>query len=96
MATNYVVRLNDVCSGHGCYPPRKSTSCSPDVICEGDYVVRYGDTLESHGCAVCIPHGGTHVGEHDVIVNGRSIQVGGDPIDCGSVCDQTCSNTYIG
>jgi uncharacterized Zn-binding protein involved in type VI secretion len=91
-----IVRLNDKCSGHTCFPPRKSTSCSPDVMVEGDYVVRYGDTLETHRCPGGPAHGGVHIGEHDTIVNGKSIQLGGDPIDCGSVCDETCPSTICG
>jgi uncharacterized Zn-binding protein involved in type VI secretion len=91
-----VVRLNDLCSGHDDYPPRKSVECSPDVMFEGDWVVRYGDKLESHCNTAGSCHDGVHIGQHDTIVNGKSIQVGGDPISCGSVCDTAASNSISG
>ncbi len=91
-----IVRLNDLCSGHGCYPPRKSITCSPDILVEGDYVCRYGDKLAQHGCPTCTYHGGTHIGERTSYGNGFAIQVKGDPIDCGSVCEGSCVDTICG
>ncbi len=43
-----IVRRTDVCSGHGCYPPRPSTSWSPDTWVNGLQVERVTDGLESH------------------------------------------------
>lgn len=88
-----IVRFNDVCSGHDCFPPRRPTSCSPDVFINGIAVERNGDTLETHCCdSSC--HGGIYVGSGSVYANGRSIQVVADPISCGSICAVGSGDTF--
>lgn len=89
-----VVRIDDVCSGHDCWPPRPSADGSPDVFVNNQQVERSGDALVEHCCFGC--HGGTHIGERNVLVNNSAIQVQGDPIDCGSVCDQCSSDVFAG
>jgi len=97
MSYKGIVRKTDNCSGHGCWPPRPSAEASTDVFVNGIGVVRYGDTMEIHCCPPDIDcHGGTHIGVRDVYANGLSIQVTGDPIDCGSVCDECSPDTLIG
>lgn len=88
-----VVRRTDNCSGHGCYPPRPSSSWSPDVFANGLEVERYSDTMEVHCCPPPC-HGGTHVGTHNGYANGLDIQVQGDPIDCGSVCAECSDDVF--
>lgn len=77
-----VTRRTDVCTGHGCWPPRPPCSWSPDVFANNLEAIRINDCWEVHCCPPC--HGGTSVGTHTVFVNGRDWQVTGDPIDCGS------------
>lgn len=89
-----VVREGDVCSGHSCYPPRISTSWSPDVFVDGLPVERFGDTLAVHCCGPSC-HPGVHIGQRTVYANGLSIQAVGDPIDCGSICAQGSLNVFI-
>ena len=89
-----VVRRTDNCSGHGCYPPRPATSWSPNVFVNNLNVERRTDTLESH-CCVDVCHGGVYEGKHTVFANGLDIQVQGDPIDCGSTCDECSPNVFV-
>ena len=80
-----VVRLGDVCTGHGCFPPRASVSGSPDFYVNSRPLVRVGDSWAAHGCPDCIPHGGTQVsGSPNFYVNSRPVARVGDSIDCGS------------
>lgn len=88
-----IVRRTDLCSGHGCYPPRPSSSWSTDVFVNGLEVERYSDTLETHCCGPAC-HGGSYVGVHNGYANCLDIQVQGDPIDCGSVCDECSSDSF--
>lgn len=48
-----IVRKTDMCSGHGCWPPRLPVSCSANVFVNNIPVVRNGDSLESHCCPSC-------------------------------------------
>jgi hypothetical protein len=100
-----VVRIDDNCSGHGCWPPRPSITGSPDVFVNNKQVERYNDVLEEHCCRRIIEidgeihirtycHDGLHLGIRDVFVNELPIQVGQDPISCGSVCDECSDNVF--
>jgi len=40
-----VVRLGDVCSGHGCWPSRACIEASSDVLINGIPAHRVGDAL---------------------------------------------------
>lgn len=89
-----VVRRGDDCSGHGCFPPRPSSSWSPNVFANGKNVERYGDSMQVHCCPPPC-HGGTHIGSHSVYANGQAIQVIGDPINCGSTCVEGSGNVFV-
>jgi len=79
------VRLNDVCTGHGCYGSRGNISASPNVFVNSRGAHRVGDSWDSHGCAVCPDHGGSQAsGSPNVFVNGMPLARIGDSIDCGS------------
>jgi uncharacterized Zn-binding protein involved in type VI secretion len=92
-----VVREGDYCTGHGCWPPRPSSSWSTDVFTNGLGTVRYSDTMQVH-CCPSIPecHGGTHIGTRNVYANGLDVQVIGDPIDCGSYCMEGSDDVFAG
>lgn len=79
----FVTRKTDVCSGHGCFPPRPSTSWSPNVYANSLNVERNGDGLASHCCGPPC-HSSNWVGGSSVYVNGKAIQKEGSPIACGS------------
>lgn len=94
MAGKGVVRRTDLCSGHGCYPPRPSATWSPNVFVNGLEVERYSDTMEVHCCGDC--HSGVHIGTGTVYANSLVIQAQDDPISCGSICDECSSNVFVG
>ena len=91
-----VVRKIDICTGHGCFPPRFPVTMSSNVFVNGQPVVRQGDMLESHCCPDHGCHPGTYVGGGTVFANGKAIQKVGDPIDCGSKCAGGSSTVSIG
>jgi uncharacterized Zn-binding protein involved in type VI secretion len=80
-----IVRLGDMCSGHGCFPSRVSISASPDCLISGIPAVRVGDLWESHGCSVCAPHDAMQAsGSPNVLINGIPVARIGDFLSCGS------------
>ena len=69
-----VTRLGDICTGHGCFPPRPSISSSPNVYVNGIPVIRVGDAYAPHGCSHCKSHPGNLVsGSLTVFVNGLPV-----------------------
>ena len=90
-------RKPDVCSGHGCYPPRPPASWSSNVKVNGLEALRQYDAYAAHGCAVCVPHGGSVAsGSSTVYINDRQAARIGDPIDCGSVIAVGSHNVLVG
>ena len=69
-----VHRLGDICTGHGCFPSRKSSGGSPNVNINGIPAHRQTDPWESH----CCPNQGCHTstlesGSSTVNVNGEVV-----------------------
>lgn len=91
-----VTRLGDLCSGHGCWPPRPSIDASQNVKANGIGVMRVGDPYAIHCCkAKC--HGGNLVmGSSSVFVNGIAAGRIGDAVSCGSVAARGSSNVFAG
>lgn len=78
------VRLGDICTGHGCFPPRPNIEASSDVFIDGIGAHRVGDAWASHCCGIPC-HGGTQAtGSPTVFVNGQALARIGDSVDCGS------------
>lgn len=104
-------RFSDCTAGHGCplggpcgfAPPTIAGSASPNVIINGKGAVRFGDVIVPHSCLACAndcsspcsPHSGTYLGNHSVIVNGRSIQTAGDLISCTDIAVCCSPNVII-
>jgi len=44
------VRFTDICTGHGCYPPRDNARGSPNVFANKLECHRVGDKWNTHGC----------------------------------------------
>lgn len=81
-----VVRLGDICTGHGCWPPRPNVSASGDVFTNNIGTHRVGDGWAPH-CCCPIPavHASSQAsGSPNVFVNNRAVARIGDSIACGS------------
>lgn len=93
-----VCRLGDICSGHGCWPPRPNVSASPNVFVNGIKVHRIGDEWAVH-CCPAIPEchdGQLAAGSSTVFINGLACARIGDPVSCGSFAAQGSGNVDAG
>lgn len=91
-----VTRLGDICSGHGCWPPRNNDSASDDVFVNGLGVHRLGDHWVVHCCDGSCHDGVAASGSNSVFVNGIPAVRIGDAVSCGSVSAQGSPNTFFG
>lgn len=90
-------RLYDICTGHGCYPPRPCISASSNVLINGRGAMRVGDRFSSH----CCPKRGCHTGNLSsggttVLINNKAVGRIGDPVSCGSSVMTASDNVLIG
>lgn len=93
-----VTRLGDICTGHGCWPPRANIEGSPNVFVNGIPVHRQGDAWGAHTCPP-IPETHSSVlgsGSSTVFVNGKQLGRIGDPVACGSAVATGSSNVFAG
>jgi uncharacterized Zn-binding protein involved in type VI secretion len=95
-----VVRLRDICTGHGCWTPRPNASASPNVFVNSRGAHRQGDKWKKH-CKPCgiSPkcHGSVLAkGSSTVYVNSRQLGRIGDPIACTSLCATGSPNVRAG
>jgi hypothetical protein len=88
-----VVRKLDKCSGHGSWPPRSAVSWSPNVFVNNKEVERKTDQLQIHTYGS--GHGGTYQGIHKIYANNLDIQIKGDPISCGSKCNECSPDVFV-
>ncbi|MCU1789361.1 S-type Pyocin [Pectobacterium polaris] len=94
-------RLNDIGSGHDCFPETPIIEGSPDVIINGQPAARQGDTVLLHGCPCPNAPDGVHSrkiaeGSSTVIINGKPAARIGDGINCGGVLTSGSGNVIIG
>lgn len=93
-----VTRKGDVCTGHGCWPPRGSTGGSGNVFVNGIPVHRQGDGWGAHTCPA-IPE--THAsslasGSGTVYANGKQVGRVGDQVACGSSVAAGSGDVFAG
>ena len=92
-----VSRKGDLCSGHSCFPPRKSIEGSDNVFINGIPAHRLDDKWEQHGCGTCSPHDGVLAkGSSTVFVNGKPLARVGDDVSCGSKVAEGSSDVFAG
>lgn len=92
-----VTRLGDVCTGHGPFPPRSSTSASSNVLINGKGAHRVGDSWAVHCAPGSVCHGGNLAsGSGTVFVNGQPLGRIGDSINCGSFVAEGSPNVFAG
>ncbi|KGA42816.1 S-type Pyocin domain-containing protein [Pectobacterium odoriferum] len=94
-------RLNDIGSGHDCFPETPITEGSSDVIVNGQPAARQGDAVLLHGCPCPNAPHGVHSrkiaeGSSTVIINGKNAARIGDGIHCGGVITSGSGNVIIG
>lgn len=89
-------RITDVCTGHGCWPPRPSCSGSPDVFTNNLNQMRVTDCYVTHCCPPPCHGGMLAKGSSTVWVNNLQAGRQGDPVDCGSYADQHSPDVYMG
>lgn len=78
------VRIGDMDSGHGCFPPRPVITGYSKVLIEGIPASGIGDVLPPHCCGpVCHP-GNLASGSTKVKIGGRALSKIGDVVSCGS------------
>lgn len=96
------VRLNDLTTGHSCFPPQKIVECSPNVFVNGRGVVCSGHKPEKH---ICTPMDPGHTGPiapdkppKTVFVNGKRPAKIMDPVKgaCGGMVMTGSSNVFFG
>jgi uncharacterized Zn-binding protein involved in type VI secretion len=80
-------RKGDICTGHGCWPPRPSIQGSPDVFTNNIKQHRITDAWAVHGVPPCPPHGSVQcAGSPNVFANTLAVARKGDAVCCGSAC----------
>jgi uncharacterized Zn-binding protein involved in type VI secretion len=89
-------RLGDICTGHGCWPPRPNVEASPNVFVNGIAAHREGDAWDIHCCDASCHSSVLATGSSTVFINGKPAARIGDPVACGSLVAQGSSDTFIG
>ena len=89
-------RLNDVCTGHGCFGSRPNVQGSPNVFINLRNAHRQGDAWASHCCGPPC-HGSTlAAGSSTVYTNLKQQGRIGDPVACGSAVATGSPNVFVG
>ena len=93
-----VARIQDVCTGHGCWPSRPNDQGSPNVFVNGRALHRVSDHWQAHTCpAIPETHDSTlGSGSSTVYANGLSVGRIGDQVLCGSLIQSGSSNVFCG
>jgi len=75
-----VTRLGDICTGHGCFPPRANDEASDNVFINGIGAHRLGDHWVTHCCTIVCHDGVAAEGSSTVFINGKAAVRIGDMI----------------
>ena len=91
-----VARLNDTCTGEGCFPPRMNDSASGNVFVNNKGAHRQGDHWVVHCCGLSCHDAVLSAGSSTVYVNNKQLGRVGDQIACGSVVAVGSGNVFAG
>ncbi len=91
-----VHRHTDICTGHGCFPPRNNIQASNNVIVNSLGWHRKGDGWATHCCGPACHSSKTAEGSSSVFINSKPAARIGDPVHCGSACAVGSKNVYCG
>lgn len=89
-------RQGDLCTGHGCFPPRQNISWSTNVFVNSKGWHRKYDNWGPHHCNKSNHKAHTVDGSSMVFVNSRQAVRIGDPLSCGSAAATGSKNVYCG
>lgn len=89
-------RIGDVCSGHGCFPPRINIEGSDNVFINNIGAHRNGDDWAVHCCGDSCHDSTTSGGSSRVYINGKRAARIGDKVACGSAIAQGSPDVFIG
>lgn len=89
-------RLGDMCTGHGCFPPRNCVQGSENVLTNNRPQHRQGDAWSVHCCGFSCHASVLAMGSSTVLVNGIPAGRIGDPVACGSMVMTGSENVIIG
>ena len=89
-------RIGDVCTGHGCFPPRVNDQGSSNVFINGIGAHRQGDHWVTHCCGDSCHDSVASTSSGTVFINGKGAARVGDLIGCGSAIAQGSSNVFFG
>jgi uncharacterized Zn-binding protein involved in type VI secretion len=89
-------RIGDVCTGHGCFGPRRAIGGSTNVFINGIGANRATDLWETHCCGPSCHDGRVIQASSKVFINGLPAVRIGDLLDCGSAVAQGSPNTFFG
>lgn len=89
-------RQDDFDTGHGCFPPRKTSSYASITYANNKLIHRKGDAYPTHCCGnPCHPGTGSS-GSSTVIVENSNCRRIGDPLNCGGVAATGSPNVIVG
>lgn len=91
------VRLSDICTGHGSFPPRPNSGASGDTYINSRGAHRVGDGYIPHGSpSPSPPHGAVAAaGSPNVFTNSKAQCRIGDPVSCGSAMATGSGNVIV-
>lgn len=89
-------RKTDICTGHGCFPPRRNIGGSGNVFVNSLGWHRRGDGWATHCCGDNCHKSKTALGSSSVFVNSRAAARVGDPVNCGSACARGSGSVFCG
>jgi uncharacterized Zn-binding protein involved in type VI secretion len=88
------VRLEDNCTGHGCYAPRPNDQASPNVFINNKGSHRKTDHWVTHCCSYCHDSEAAE-GSPNVFVNNLEKCRVGDAVACGSKMAEGSPNVFV-
>lgn len=89
-------RLGDICTGHGCFPPRVNDEASDNVFINGIGAHRLGDHWVTHCCGPSCHDGVAAAGSSTVFINNKAAVRIGDMVSCGSASAQGSPSVFFG
>lgn len=88
-------RFSDLCTGHGCFPPRPNDQGSPNVIINMRSAHRLGDHWAVHCCGPACHDSVTAQGSPNVFVNSIPQARVADAVACGSNIMTGSHNVFV-